>query len=354
MSARPPGWEAGSPETNPFEEKMMAPRTSALLIALCGLLTHSGFARADVIITLEAFGSNGQPISGAVAPGTDVVVDILLSADGEHDPVPDVRLIQFDFDATGSGIQLVSFTWTVDANGYSFQDPDLPLTNVTSIYMGSAPGLLALTANPVKVASVEITIDGSGTLDLVNPTNTDPNYGADVRAGFGLSEPQEQFTFMAGNLQGGSLAFSVTGNNGGGDGGGIDGTPQPNDQDGDGVPDDVDAFPDDPGEDTDTDSNGVGDNEDPGDDGDAVPDDPNETTDSDGDGIGNNADTDDDNDGIPNEDDDFPLDPNGGGPEDEQASSSSSPRMCGAGMLGSSMLMLMGLGLMSYRPRWAR
>jgi hypothetical protein len=75
------------------------------------------------------------------------------------------------------------------------------------------------------------------------------------------------------------------------------------DSDGDGVPDDEDAFPADPTEWVDTDGDGVGDNAD------ALPNDPNETVDTDGDGIGNNADTDDDNDGVLDEADAFPLDP---------------------------------------------
>jgi hypothetical protein len=62
-----------------------------------------------------------------------------------------------------------------------------------------------------------------------------------------------------------------------------------------------DAFPNDPTEWDDTDSDGVGDNSD------AFPNDPAETTDTDGDGIGNNADPDDDNDGVPDAQDDFPL-----------------------------------------------
>ena len=74
----------------------------------------------------------------------------------------------------------------------------------------------------------------------------------------------------------------------------------PIDSDGDGVPDDQDAFPNDPTEWDDTDGDGVGDN------GDAFPDNPNETVDTDNDGIGNNADPDDDNDGVPDVDDDFP------------------------------------------------
>ena len=77
------------------------------------------------------------------------------------------------------------------------------------------------------------------------------------------------------------------------------------DTDGDGVRDDVDAFPADPAEWEDTDSDGIGNNADPDDDNDGTPDvsdafplDPAEDTDTDGDGTGNNADLDDDNDGI--------------------------------------------------------
>ncbi|MBT8097388.1 MAG: S-layer homology domain-containing protein, partial [Woeseia sp.] len=73
------------------------------------------------------------------------------------------------------------------------------------------------------------------------------------------------------------------------------------DTDGDGVPDDEDAFPNDPTEWEDTDGDGVGDNSD------AFPNDPSETLDTDGDGIGNNADPDDDGDGVPDTEDDFPL-----------------------------------------------
>ena len=56
------------------------------------------------------------------------------------------------------------------------------------------------------------------------------------------------------------------------------------DSDGDGVNDNVDAFPNDPSETADSDGDGVGDNAD------AFPNDANETLDSDGDGIGDNAD----------------------------------------------------------------
>ncbi|MCG8317523.1 MAG: thrombospondin type 3 repeat-containing protein [Pseudomonadales bacterium] len=87
------------------------------------------------------------------------------------------------------------------------------------------------------------------------------------------------------------------------------------DLDDDGVPNDQDAFPEDPTETTDTDHDGIGNNTDTDDDNDGVPDgsdafplDATENTDTDGDDIGNNADTDDDGDGVPDVDDDFPLD----------------------------------------------
>ena len=77
------------------------------------------------------------------------------------------------------------------------------------------------------------------------------------------------------------------------------------DDDGDGVDDWVDAFPLNADESVDTDLDGVGNNEDADDDGDGIDDDfdalpldANENSDSDNDGVGDNADLDDDNDGF--------------------------------------------------------
>ncbi|MEM6191865.1 thrombospondin type 3 repeat-containing protein [Shewanella scandinavica] len=88
------------------------------------------------------------------------------------------------------------------------------------------------------------------------------------------------------------------------------------DIDGDGVADRYDAFPKNPGEDLDTDNDGMGNNADTDDDNDGVLDiedafplDPLETLDTDIDGIGNNADPDDDNDSVLDAEDAFPLDP---------------------------------------------
>jgi hypothetical protein len=91
------------------------------------------------------------------------------------------------------------------------------------------------------------------------------------------------------------------------------------DADCDGVPDEGDAFPNDPAEARDTDGDGVGDNADGDDDGDGVPDeldfapnDPSEQMDTDGDGLGDNADDDDDGDGDPDDADGCPLVANAG------------------------------------------
>jgi hypothetical protein len=85
----------------------------------------------------------------------------------------------------------------------------------------------------------------------------------------------------------------------------LDATSKPLDTDGDNVSDVNDAFPNDPSESVDTDSDGIGNNADTDDDNDGVPDnndafplDASESIDTDNDGIGNNADKDDDNDGF--------------------------------------------------------
>jgi hypothetical protein len=87
------------------------------------------------------------------------------------------------------------------------------------------------------------------------------------------------------------------------------------DTDGDGVPDVVDNFPNNPVEYADLDGDGIGDINDPDIDGDGVSNendvfelDPTEWADLDNDGIGDNSDPDTDGDGVLNPDDVFPLD----------------------------------------------
>jgi len=112
------------------------------------------------------------------------------------------------------------------------------------------------------------------------------------------------------------------------------GTPGSSDSDGDGVNDNVDAFPNDPNESADSDGDGVGDNADAfplngqetvdsdgdrvGNNSDAFPNDPTESVDTDGDGVGDNSDAfprngqetvDSDGDRVGNNSDAFPNDP---------------------------------------------
>jgi hypothetical protein len=99
--------------------------------------------------------------------------------------------------------------------------------------------------------------------------------------------------------------------------------PGPPDSDGDGVPDSNDRFPNNGGEQSDTDGDGTGDNADSDDDNDGITDtndpDPNtndSTIDTDGDGVPNNHDADDDNDGANDDHDWFPLDDDESGDAD--------------------------------------
>jgi len=89
------------------------------------------------------------------------------------------------------------------------------------------------------------------------------------------------------------------------------------DDDGDGVPNAEDLFPNDKNEWDDADVDGIGDNADDDTDGDGIknhddhfPLDPKEWLDTDGDGIGDNVDDDKDGDGVPNAEDAFPEDAN--------------------------------------------
>ncbi|MDC0173000.1 S8 family serine peptidase [Gammaproteobacteria bacterium] len=99
--------------------------------------------------------------------------------------------------------------------------------------------------------------------------------------------------------------------------------PSDTDTDGDGVSNAEDAFPYDPNESSDLDSDGVGDNSDPDDDGDSIndaddafPRDGAEWLDTDADGTGDNADSDDDNDGVDDYQDMFPKDDRGSADSD--------------------------------------
>lgn len=334
---------------------MMTMRPTRLpLLFFLTIAWNTSTASGAVVITLQSSGVG----TGGVAPGTQVPVDILLSVSDGSDPVTDVRVIQFNFRATSPGISLDNFTWlltpTIDDSEYLL-NRTFPQPMATYRLNSRREGMiLDLDTQPLLVASMDVTVNGSGAIDMRFDDPDDITTGniTLIRAGF---TTVQDFTFANRGLSGGRVTFSVVG-----------GGP---DQDRDGVPDNLDAFPTDPTETKDTDHDGVGDNADTDDDGDDVPDtedlfpaDPAESIDTDGDGIGNNADLDDDNDNVPDAQDAFPLDPtesndsDGDGIGDNADPDSpddrnTGPRAtggCGGAVTGSILLSLAVLGIVRF------
>jgi hypothetical protein len=342
---------------------------SVLAVALAALLASS--ARADLIVTLSPKGADLNPVSGPVPAGTALLVEILLSVDGNDNPLADLRLLQFDFAATDSTLTLGTFAWELDANAYGFVVSTLPAPSAVSLFTGSDSRLLSLNDNPLRVATVAVTVDGDGILNAVG--SLDVGQGSQAAFNAGFEPPMPAFSLPVGNLRGGTVELTVA-------------VPTPSDIDGDGVPNTGDAFPEDPTESVDTDGNGIGNNADSDDDGDAVedpedafpldpaetadtdddgvgdntdtfPDDPAETVDTDDNGVGDNADPDDDGDGFDDGEDAFPQDPtestdsdgDGIGDHangDSDAGPQTRPSICGAAMLGTLLTTLCGLGML--------
>ena len=279
--------------------------------ATIGAILATG-ARADVIVTLKPMDTDMNPIVGSVPAGATVIVDILVSTDGDEGRVEDVQLFQFDFGATSPAIELGAFTWLIDPDAYPLRLGPMgtpPLALATSFLSSSDPGLVSLDAEPVRVAVIEVTVNGNGTLNIIGSTDIGQTSRASIDAGF---SPRVSFSLAAGNLTGGTFQFVV------GE------APEPGN----------DGDPAEPEEDNDGD--GIVDSEDPGDDNDGVedtdddvPPDPAETTDSDGAGVGDNAD----------------------------AGSLVVIRLCGVAMMGTSVFILWGLAairLLFVRAPYAR
>ncbi len=331
-----------------------------LTVAFC-LLAGVIPAPANVVITLEARDAEGELIEGEVPARSTVSVDVLLSVDEEDDPLLNIRDVQLDFEGTTVGLVLANFQWIlpagVDPVTYSRSEV-LPRPRLA--YLGDeriGNSIIDLDQTPLLVATLEVTVNSSGTVDLRNAGADRVDEGLLIRAGF--DEPIE-FTLDERNVSGGTLRLTVEGGTG-------------PDSDRDGVPDSIDAFPFDPNESVDTDDDGVGDNADDDDDGDGVDDvddefplDPDEAFDTDGDGTGNNADEDDDNDGVPDTEDAFPLDPNetrdcngnGVGDNSDPAPDAcpdrnTGPRVtggCGPGLAAIMGVLIATLGFLRWRP----
>jgi hypothetical protein len=187
-------------------------------------------------------------------------------------------------------------------------DNTSPILNINSPSSGEyVRGFLVfdVTGSDTFIDSVKYNIDGTGW--ILNTTIWDTQ---DVTDG------DHTIMFMAVDHAGHSVSQSITliVDNQDTDSDGI-GDLQDPDLDGDGVDNEYDAFPDDHTEWYDNDGDGLGDNSDADDDNDGIidiqddfPSNPNEWVDSDGDNIGNNADLDDDGDNVFDTEDVFPLD----------------------------------------------
>ena len=340
-------------------------RTGLGLVVATAILTAA--SHADLIVTLEPKDSDGNPVTGDVAAGAQVVVDVLVSVDGEDNPLADLRLLQLDFGASSPALELDQFLWDLDSTVYGLRISTLPTPVAASLSPDSSLSLVSLDETPLKIATVEVTVTASGTLNAVGSLDEGQTSQAEFHAGSGSSSV---FSLTAENLRGGTVDLLVAGSS-------------PGDRDGDEVPDADDAFPDDPTESQDSDDDGIGDNADPDDDNDGVDDvddafpfDPTETTDTDGDGfgdsvdafpndpeesadndvdgVGDNADPDDDNDGVDDAEDAFPFDrtewadSDGDGIGDNaEQDTNTGPRvggnLCGAAMPGAMLFILFGL-----------
>lgn len=176
------------------------------LTVVLAMLFIVGRADGDIVITLSARSPNGQAITGPVAVGTQATVDILLSASGTDNPLSDLRSLVFDVNGTDADLVPIQFTWFLDPTAYGFQAAGLPTPSAASVLLMSQPNLLTLSAAPILVGTLTVTVNGNGTLTLVGDGESGSS-GTEFSAGF--VAPRD-FSPALGNLSGGTLAFTVT------------------------------------------------------------------------------------------------------------------------------------------------
>jgi hypothetical protein len=199
----------------------------------------------------------------------------------------------------------VTVYWYIDVTVYTGLNLDLPAPNVNVLVYDNRGGIVAGGMT-----------DSSGAVTKL--------IAKQYRMSYGYFEAFTPHRVVASNgMMSASAIVSLAGADqsvvlrlaGDADGDGLNDMIDPDD-DNDGYPDTIDAFPNDPNEWRDTDGDGIGDNADPDDDNDGYldtvdkfPYNPNEWNDTDNDGIGDNSDPDIDGDGYLNGNDAFPYDP---------------------------------------------
>ena len=199
----------------------------------------------------------------------------------------------------------VTVYWYIDVTVYTGLNLDLPAPNVNVLVYDNGGGVVAggmtdISGVVTKLIAKQYRMS-YGYFEAFTPHS--------VVASNGIATASAMVS-LAGADQ--SVVLRLTGD---ADGDGLNDVIDPDD-DNDGYPDNVDAFPNDPNEWRDTDGDGIGDNADPDDDNDGYldtvdkfPYNPNEWNDTDNDGIGDNSDPDIDGDGYLNSNDAFPYDP---------------------------------------------
>lgn len=160
----------------------------------------------DIVITLAARTPAGPAITGPVAVGTQATVDILLSASGTDIPLADVRSLGFDVNGTSETLVPIQFTWSLDPTAYGFQAAGLPTPSAASLLFMSQPNLLTLSAAPILVGTLTVTVNGNGTLTVLGDDESGPS-GTEFSASF---VAPRQFSPALGNVSGGTLGFTVT------------------------------------------------------------------------------------------------------------------------------------------------
>lgn len=178
-----------------------------IVFGLSGLLTATAtVVKADLVVSFTPRDGEMNMVTGPVPAGSRLVVDILLAVNGADDPLSGLTLLQFDFGATTSGIELGRFTWKVDPNAYALFVNELPAPFALADVLAEPSRLLNLSTDPRLVATIEVTVIAGGTLDALGATGITQTTQALFDAGSAIPS---SFSLIARNLSGGTVEFET-------------------------------------------------------------------------------------------------------------------------------------------------